>query len=102
MERQSLFSGYNNKKKYQMSYLSQKTEFDISCKLSPLESICLKHQPDLGEKKKCFIMSDEIFTQHVKCELQSESEYTIGNVTLRNGEECIDLLTLLALRLFSV
>ena len=83
MEWQSLFSGYNNKKKQkkQMSYLSHETEFDISCKLSPLESICLIRQPDLGEKKKCFIMSNESFTQHVKCELQSESEYTIGNAT---------------------
>ena len=34
------------------SYFSQKTRFDISCKLSPLETICMKCQGMLSEFAK--------------------------------------------------
>ena len=34
------------------SYFSQKTEFDISCKLSPLETICMKCQILFSGKNK--------------------------------------------------
>ena len=34
------------------SYFSQKTEFDISCKLSQLETVCMKYQILFSENKK--------------------------------------------------
>ena len=34
------------------SYLSQKTGFDISCKLSPMETICMKCQILFSRKNK--------------------------------------------------
>ena len=34
------------------SYFSQKTEFDMSCKLSPVETICMKCQILFSGKKK--------------------------------------------------
>ena len=53
------------------SYVSQKTGFDFSCKLSPLETICIKYQNLISGKKirKYFNMSSaENFTQGVKHE----------------------------------
>ena len=47
-------------------YLSQETGFDISCKFSPLEKICMKFQVLCSGKKqeKYFkILSAEIFTR---------------------------------------
>ena len=44
-----------------MSYFSQKTGFDISCKLSPFESICTKCQELFSGKNKIF------FFQNVVC-----------------------------------
>ena len=34
------------------SYFSQKTDFDISCKLSPMETICIKYQNLFSGKNK--------------------------------------------------
>ena len=53
---------------YIFSYSSHKTGFDISCKLYPLETICMKCQNLFsGPKKKkenyFKILSVEIFTQ---------------------------------------
>ena len=48
------------------SYFSQKTGFDLSCKLSPLETICMKGQILFSEKDKKNIEkmpSAENFTQ---------------------------------------
>ena len=35
---------------------SQKTDFDISCKLSPMETLCMKCQILFSEKKKCSLL----------------------------------------------
>ena len=56
-----------------LKYLfSQKAEFDISCKLSPQETICMKFQILLSGKKKQKTKNNlspvEIFTQHAKRE----------------------------------
>ena len=50
------------------SYFSQKTRLDISCKLSPMETICMKCQILFSEKNKknisiCLL---KIFTQHAE------------------------------------
>ena len=34
------------------SYFSQKTDFDISCKLSPMETVCMKYQNLFSRKNK--------------------------------------------------
>ena len=39
------------------SYFSQKTGFDISCKLSPLETICMKCQILFSRKNKKTIIN---------------------------------------------
>ena len=46
----------------------QKTGVAISCKLSPQETICMKRQTLFSgkNKKKCFNMSAEMFTQHAE------------------------------------
>ena len=50
------------------SWLSQKTGFDISCKLSPMETICLKCQIlfSVENKKKYVNMSTENFNHTAK------------------------------------
>ena len=49
-----------------LSYFSQKTGFDISCKLSPKETTCTKRQSLLSEKNKKLFQTVVrwIFTQH--------------------------------------
>ena len=70
-----IFYGKVRKNTLMLSMLgknSQKAEFDISCKLSPQETICMKCQILLyGEKKtkkKNNLSPVEIFTQHAKRE----------------------------------
>ena len=57
--------------KLMFSYFSQKAGFDISCKLSPVETICMKCQNLFSresKKKKHFKMSSaENFTPSAKC-----------------------------------
>ena len=48
------------------SYFLQRTGFDISYKLSPMETICMKCQNLFSAKKKKFKMSAENFTQSAK------------------------------------
>ena len=46
---------------------SQKTGFDISCKLSPMETICMTYQNQfLGKIRKIFQYAKN-FTQSAKC-----------------------------------
>ena len=47
-----LANSADNKLKYFFSYFSQKTGFDISCKLSLLETVCMKCQTLFPGKKK--------------------------------------------------
>ena len=48
------------------SYFSPNIGCDISCKLSPLETICMNCQSLFLRKKKYFKMSGEVISQHVK------------------------------------
>ena len=50
-----------------ISYFSQKTGFDISCKLSPLETICMKCQMLFSgkNKKNIFSLSSAELAQRV-------------------------------------
>ena len=50
-------------------FFPQKIGFDISCKLSPKETICMKYQSLFSEenkKKYLKMLFTEIFTQHAK------------------------------------
>ena len=61
----------DNKLGIYFSYFAQKTGFDISYKLSPLETVCIKCQilfSGKNKKKKNFkMLLAEIFTQSAKC-----------------------------------
>ena len=54
-----------------ISYFSQKTGFDISCKLSPLETICMKCQMLFsGKNKKNISLSSAELAQRVVLRLK--------------------------------
>ena len=55
----------DNISKY-FSYFTQKTGFGISCKLSPLETICMKCQILFPGKNKKNVAAEN-FTQSGKC-----------------------------------
>ena len=45
-------------------FFFQKISFDMSCKLSPLETVCMKCQSLFSWTNKYFKMSAECFTLH--------------------------------------
>ena len=49
------------------SFFKKKRDFDISCKLSPNETICMKFQSLFSGGKKIKMPSADIFTQNAKC-----------------------------------
>ena len=63
------------------SYFSQQTGFDISWKLSPMETIFMKcHNPLSGKIRKKFNMiSAENFTQYAKHKFTTESKINISS-----------------------
>ena len=48
------------------SYFSQITEFDISCKLPPFETVCMNYLILFSAEKNQNILSVENFTQSAK------------------------------------
>ena len=55
------------------SHLFQKTGFDISCKLSPKETVCLKYQTLFSKKNIIKLLSVEFAMRMVKVKLETNS-----------------------------
>ena len=57
--------------KYFFSYFPQKTGFDISCKLSPVETVCMKHQILISGKnrKNINLLSAELAQREIKVKI---------------------------------